>query len=112
MNAKGGEVVPPESLPQIPTSLLQAQQAFWWDLPELLKDRRNQGKWVAYSAKERIGIAGDDTELIQLCLRRGLQSKDYYLDIIETMSQPPWSHIEEVDYGLAEYEEESTHPAL
>jgi hypothetical protein len=99
-------------LPQIPPNLLKAQQAFWRDLPELLKDRRNLGKWVAYSAEERIGISRDDTELIRLCQRRGLQSNDYYLDIIETMSQPPWSYIEEVDYGLAEYEEESTHPAL
>ena len=29
--------------PEIPPLMLRSQQAFWQDLPELLKDRRNQG---------------------------------------------------------------------
>ncbi len=28
--------------------MLRSQQAFWQDLPELLKDERNHGKWVAH----------------------------------------------------------------
>jgi hypothetical protein len=38
---------PAEQLdPEIPPLMLRSQQAFWQDLPELLKDERNHGKWV------------------------------------------------------------------
>jgi hypothetical protein len=38
--------------PEIPPMILRSQQAFWQDLPELLKDKRNRGKWAAYHGEE------------------------------------------------------------
>ena len=38
--------------------VLRSQRAYWRDLPELLKDRRNRGKWVAYHGEERVAITG------------------------------------------------------
>jgi hypothetical protein len=102
---------PPDAAPGIPPALFRSQQAFWRELPELLKDRRNRGQWVAYSGDERIGIAPDDADLIRACQRRGLRGNDYYLDVIEPMAQPPWLHVEEVAYGLAGHDDEATSPS-
>ena len=38
--------------------VLRSQQAFWRDLPELLKDERNHGKWVAYHGERAGGHHG------------------------------------------------------
>jgi hypothetical protein len=100
----------PGPRPEIPPALIRSQQAFWRDLPELLRTRRNHGKWVAYCGDERVGVAADDADLIRACQRRGLRAKDYYLDVIEPMSQPPWLHEEEVAFGLAEHDEEPAFP--
>ena len=62
--------------------------------PELLKDRRLRGKYVAYSGDERIGIARDDVPLIRECLRRGLKRDEYDILVIEPQSPEP----EEIDY--------------
>jgi hypothetical protein len=94
----------------IPPLVLRSQQAFWRDLPELLKKRRNRGKWAAYHGDERIGIAATDDELIRECIRRGLGNNDYYLDIIEPRPYPPW-HVEEVHFGLAEYTDDPESPS-
>jgi len=102
---------PEEAHVEIPPQLLRSQQAFWRDLPELLKSRRTRGKWVAYHGGERIGVAATDDELIRECLRRGLGKDEYYLDVIEPMPQPPWLLVEEVSYGLAEYIEEPAPPS-
>ena len=101
----------PEPLQEMPPTLLRSPQAFWRDLAELLRNPRQRGQWVAYSGDERIGIASDDADLIRACQGRGLEANDYYLDVIEPMSQPPWLHEEEVAYGLAEYDEEPAPPA-
>ena len=42
--------------PEIPPLVLRSQQAFWHDLPELLKDKRNRGKWAAYHGGERVAV--------------------------------------------------------
>jgi hypothetical protein len=96
---------------EIPPLLLRSQQAFWRDLPELLKGRRTRGKWAAYHGDERVGIATTDDELIRECLRRNLHGNDYYLDVIEPMAQPPWLLEEEVDHGLAEHDEAPASPS-
>jgi hypothetical protein len=70
--------------------MLRSQQAFWRDLPELLKKWRYRDKWVAYHGDERIAIAKSGTELVQLCLARGLQRGDFYLGKIEYEPYPPW----------------------
>jgi hypothetical protein len=90
--------------PDVPPQLLRAARAFWRDLPELLKGRRNRGLWVAYHGDERIGIARRPKDLIRECDRRGIADGEYHLDVIEPKPRPPW-HVEEVEYGLAEHDE-------
>jgi hypothetical protein len=74
----------------IPPGIGRAQRAFWRDLPELLTDERNHGKWVAYQGDERIGIARTEAELIRECVQRGLRDDEYDLDVIEAKARPPW----------------------
>jgi hypothetical protein len=107
-----GPTPPPAEEPEfvVPPLVRRSQEAFWRDLPELLKSRRTRGKWVAYHGGERIGIARTDDELIRECLRRGLGKDDYWLYIIEPMPQPPWLTVEDVDYGLAEFAYEPEPP--
>jgi hypothetical protein len=55
----GGKSREPDQVPaDIPPGLLRSQQAFWRDLPGLLKDHRTRGKWVAYHRDERVGDRG------------------------------------------------------
>jgi len=87
-----GTVAPPpeEESSLIPPLVLQSQKAFWRDLPELLKSRRNRGKWVAYHGDEQLGIARTSTELYQRCLGRGLLRGQFYVGKIEEEETPPW----------------------
>ena len=41
----------------IPEGILRSQDAFFRDLPELLKDESLRGQWVIYHGEERIGFA-------------------------------------------------------
>ena len=84
----------------IPGGIRKSQEAFFRDLPELLKDRRLRGRCVAYHGDERIGIARDDKVLIRECLRRGLKREEYDILIIEPQSDEP----EEIDYPSAWYD--------
>src|SRR4051794_15804240 len=63
--------------PEIPPLVLSSQKAFWHDLPELLKDRRNHGKWAAYHGVERVVISRSDVEAYQECFRRGLKHEEF-----------------------------------
>jgi hypothetical protein len=90
---------------EVPPGILRSQQAFWRDLPELLKNKKNRGKWVCYHGNERIGIAKKSTDLIQQCLRRGLKNDEYDLDIIEPHELPPWEP-EEIEMGGHEVDDE------
>lgn len=74
----------------IPPAMLRSQQGFWRDLPELLKNRRNHGKWVAYHGDERVGLGKTRTELYRHCLERGLRRGEFYIDRIEEADTPPW----------------------
>ena len=85
---------------QVPEGIRKSQEAFFRDLPELLKDRRLRGKYVAYHGDERIGISRDDTKLIRECLRRGLKREEYDILIIEPQSAEP----EEIDWPSAWYD--------
>jgi len=81
-------------LVEVPEGIRRSQEAFFRDLPELLKDPRLKGSYVAYHSSERIGIAADDAPLIRECLRRGLKRDEYDIIIIEPQSPEP----EEIDY--------------
>src|SRR3954447_13064086 len=58
---------------EIPEGIRRSQDAFFHDLPELLKDDSLLGQCVAYSGDERIGIAPSDEPLIREINRRGIQ---------------------------------------
>jgi hypothetical protein len=92
----------------VPPGILRSQRAFWRELPDLLKNKRNLGKWVAYHGDERVGIAGTEVELILECLQRGLSDDEYDLDIIEPHARPPWEP-ERVDRGGHEMDGENRH---
>jgi hypothetical protein len=86
-------VVPPPSeevSSGISPQMLRSQQAFWRDLPSLLKSWRTRGKWVAYHGDERVGIARTGTELYQRCLGQGLQRGEFYVGKIEEHETAPW----------------------
>jgi hypothetical protein len=55
--------------------LTQSMNAFYRNLPELLK--KHCGKWVAYHGDELMGIASSETALYQMCLRRGLKEDQF-----------------------------------
>ena len=78
--------------PEIAPGILRSQQAFWRDLPELLKHRRNRGKWAAYHGEERVAISRSDVDAYQECFRRGLKHEEFYVGKVEADPEgiPPW----------------------
>jgi len=88
----------------ISAAMLRAQQAFWRDLPELLKSRHYHGQWVAYHGDERIGLGKTATELYQRCLQQGFQRGGFYVGKVETAERPPWepSPLEESLYEFTD----------
>jgi hypothetical protein len=99
-----GLLRPPEHEPPAAIGLprLRSMQAFWKDLPELLGNQRNHGKWVAYHGDVRIDLGKTQTELYQECFRRGLQRGDFYVGKIKASDIPPWGTVQ-VDWSLYEY---------
>ncbi len=92
--AAGAPSVPAEPDIQIAPGILRSMQAFWRDLPELLKTRRNRSKWVAYHGDERVGIAADDTTLIRELVRRKISEFECYVATIRPRSFAPWEEEE------------------
>jgi hypothetical protein len=81
---------PTELSREVPPGIRRSQEAFWSDLPQLLKQNHLRGQWVCYAGGERIGIAPTEAALIQKCLRRGLRDDEFDLDVIEPHALPPW----------------------
>jgi hypothetical protein len=79
---------------EIPEGIRRSQDAFFRDLPELLKDESLWGQCVAYRGDERIGIAPSDEPLIREITRRGIQDDEFDLFVIRPQSRGP----EEVTY--------------
>jgi hypothetical protein len=75
---------------EIPPGIRRSQEAFWRDLPELLKQRKLHGRWACYYGDEQVGIANDDAILFQRCVERGLKRNEFYVGYIERHSTPPW----------------------
>jgi hypothetical protein len=78
----------------IPPGIFRSQQAFWRDLPDLLKQRRNRGKWVAYHGDERVGTAATKPELVREILRRGIPRDGYYVGRIQPQTLAPWEPVD------------------
>jgi hypothetical protein len=93
-----GAAASPASRSNIPPGILRSQQAFWRDLPELLREKRQHRQWVGYRGDERIGIASTERDLIRECLRRGYRDDEYYTALILPCEQPPWEP-EEIEAG-------------
>ena len=68
----------------------RSQEAFWRDLPELLRNKKNHDKWICYHGDERIGIAKTQEELFREVRRRNLSRREFDLFIIEPRDLPPW----------------------
>ena len=91
---QAGALEPQEAIAEIPPGILRSQQAFWRDLPELLRNRRYRGRWAAYHLDERIGVDADRAKLYREIVRRGIPRDDYYFGRVEPDDQPPWEDIE------------------
>jgi hypothetical protein len=74
---------------EIPPGIRCSQEAFWRDLPGLLKGARPSAGWALYHGEQRLGT-GDYTALIRECKRRGLSENEFYLGRIEPRDSPPW----------------------
>jgi hypothetical protein len=61
--------------PTVSPLYLQAQQAFYRRLPELLQKHARQ--WVAFHGEELIGCGRTQTELFQRCVRHGLREDEF-----------------------------------
>ena len=106
--ASGLERPTDQPAPGIPPLMLRSQQAFWQELPELLKDERNHGKWVAYHGGERVTLVRSDIDAYQACFRRGLKHGQFYVGRLEADPDgiPPWGTLEG-DWSLFEVTEGS-----
>jgi hypothetical protein len=87
----------PATAVEIPEGIRRSQEAFFSDLPELLKDRKLRGRWIAYRSGERVKVGRAETDVIRECNRRGLRGDEYDVFVIEPQSPEP----EEVDYPSA-----------
>jgi hypothetical protein len=92
-----------EPPPEIAPMMLRSMQAFWRELPELLKKRRNRGKWAAYHGEERVAISRSDVDAYQECFRRGLKRGEFYVGWLKEDPDgiPPWGTVE-CDWSLYE----------
>jgi hypothetical protein len=99
----------PGETSDIPPGILRSEQAFWRDLPQLLKTERNLGKWVCYHGDERIGIADTDKPLIRECLRRSLPDDQYDLLIIRPRDLRHWEPEEVEPLGPWHFDDVPPH---
>ncbi len=102
---QAGEPAPEDPTAGILPGILRSMQAFWRDLPELLRNRRNRGRWAAYHGDERIGVEADRLKLAREIRRRGVPRDDYYIGRIEPGTEEPWACIEVEGMYAREMEE-------
>ncbi len=62
-------------------SMMEADEAFRRDLPQLLKER--PGEWVGYHGSERIGFAATKDQMYRDCLERGLKRGEFLVTCVE-----------------------------
>jgi hypothetical protein len=81
----------------IPPGIRRSQEAYWRDLPELLKRKSRARQWVAYHGDARIGFGRTAAELYRKCMhQQGLRTDQFYIDRVEARALPPWE-AEEID---------------
>ena len=84
---------------QIPEGIRISQEAYRRELPELLKQKYHQ--WVAYHRNERVGIAYTGKELLEECLKRGLDDDEFFIGWIDPCG---FELEEEIEPRLHHYE--------
>ncbi len=62
--------------------IMRGRAAFLRDLPELLKNPKDDRWCVAYTGDARIALAETKKEVIREVLKRGLGEKDYFLGLV------------------------------
>ena len=62
-------------------SMMEADEAFRRDLPQLLKER--PGEWVGYHGSDRIGFAATKDQMYRDCLERGLRRGEFFVTCVE-----------------------------
>ena len=91
----------PSSVPErgngVLPGVLRSQEAYWRDLPDLLKLKFPERQWVAYHGEQRVGFASSDVELYRECERRGIPVGEFYVDRVEPRAFPPWA-VEVLDF--------------
>jgi hypothetical protein len=75
---------------QIVSAVRQSQEAYWRELPDLLRSVATAQQWVAYAGDKRIGVGATQAELVCECLRRGLSVDEIYVARIRPRALPPW----------------------
>lgn len=75
--------------------MLASQEAYWRDLPELLKQKSRERQWVAYHGQRLIGFASTPPELYIECEQLGIPRGDFYVDRVAPRALPPWA-VEEL----------------
>jgi hypothetical protein len=103
IRAKEQEVAPALAHSSVPPGIRASQEAYWNDLPELLKLKSKKRQWVAYHREQRVGFAATVAELYQQCAQQGIPKGEFYVDRVEPRALPPWA-VEEIDiYFETEY---------
>jgi hypothetical protein len=74
---------------EIPEGIRRSQDAFFRDLPELLRDESLLGQCVAYRGDERIGIAPSDEPLLREINRRRIKDDEFDLFVIKPQNREP-----------------------
>jgi hypothetical protein len=82
------EATPGEDL-EIQPGIRRSKEAFWRALPELLRDRRHRGKWVAYHGEQCIAIHRDKVEVIRALKHQAIPGNQYYIDLIQEHEPEP-----------------------
>jgi hypothetical protein len=93
----------PEDELEIPEGIRRSRDAFLRDLPDLLRNPRHEGWWVAYHGDERVAMAWDPNKVRREIFRRGLKAAEYYLGIIQSY-QP--EEEEEIERSFYEFDDE------
>lgn len=88
-----GKVLTPR-VPNISEGIRLSQEAFARDLPELLKNKRNLNKWVAYSRDKCVLIHKDYLKVIREVNRLVIPEEEFITDVIEPNALEPL----EMDY--------------
>jgi hypothetical protein len=71
----------PAELPEqeVPEGIRLSKEAYRRELPDLLKQKKLIGQWVAYHRNERIGIARNGQTLREKCYKLGLAADEFFL---------------------------------